>query len=151
MTRSWLTAPTALLFGTLTAFLMASWIPTAEGKASDPATVQQEQRAEIVIRNYEFLLTQPASIRLNLPTVIILRNQDIVRHGFTSPMLAQLMVQGEGEGIASYGKGIEGFYMDPGKTLVIRFVPERAGKYSFTCDLHPNMKGELYLLEVPAA
>lgn len=111
----------------------------------------EEQRVEIVIRNYEFQLTQPAPIRLHQPTIIILRNQDIVRHGFASPMLIHLMVQGEGEGIAAYGKGVEGFYVDPGKTLVVRFVPERSGKYSFRCDVHPKMSGELYLLEVPAA
>lgn len=144
-------ARTALLLGSLVAFPLALWTATFAGKPADQATAQQEQRADIVIRNYEFLLTQPAWIRLHLPTVIILRNQDIVRHGFTSPMLAHLMVQGEGEGIAAYGNGVHGFYVDPGKTLVIRFVPERPGKYSFTCDLHPNMKSELYLLEVPAA
>ena len=119
--------------------------------AAGPAVAQQEQRVEIVIRNYEFQLTQPVPIRLHQPTIIILRNQDIVRHGFASPMLMQLLVQGEGEGIAAYGKGVEGFYVDPGKTLVVRFVPERTGKYSFKCDLHPKMTGELYLMEVPAA
>lgn len=124
---------------------------TAGNAVAGPAIAQQEQRIEIVIRNYEFQLTQPAPIRLHMPTIIILRNQDILRHGFASPMLMQLLVQGEGEGVAAYGKGVEGFYVDPGKTLVIRFVPERSGKYSFRCDLHPKMTGELYLLEVPAA
>lgn len=124
---------------------------TAGNAVAGPAMAQQEQRIEIVIRSYEFQLSQPAPIRLHMPTIIILRNQDIVRHGFVSPMLAHLMVQGEGEGIAAYGKGVEGFYVDPGKTLVLRFVPERPGKYSFRCDLHPKMSGELYLLEVPAA
>jgi len=136
----------ALIGGTL-----IPWTPVSTaGNLADPM-VAQEQRIDITIRNYEFQLNQPAPIRLHSPTVIILRNQDIVRHGFTSPMLMHLMVQGEGEGIAAYGKGVEGFYVAPGKTLVIRFVPERTGKYSFKCDLHPQMKGELYLLEVPAA
>lgn len=132
--------------------LLIPWTPASppETAAAGPA-VAQEQRVEIVIRSYEFQLTQPAPIRLHQPTIIILRNQDIVRHGFASPMLIQLMVQGEGEGIAAYGKGVEGFYVDPGKTLVVRFVPERPGKYSFRCDLHPKMNGELYLLEIPAA
>jgi hypothetical protein len=121
------------------------------GDAAGQPAAQQEQRVEIVIRSYEFQLSQPSPIRLHQPTIIILRNQDIVRHGFTSPMLLHLMVQGEGEGIAAYGKGIEGFYVDPGKTLIIRFVPERPGKYSFGCDLHQKMTGELYLLEIPAA
>jgi hypothetical protein len=84
-------------------------------------------------------------------TIIIVRNQDIVRHGFTSPALAQLYLRTEGEGLASYGKGIEGFYVDPGKTLVIRLVLERSGRLSFHCDLHPEMRGELVLLDIPAA
>src|SRR6266540_564744 len=86
-----------------------------------------------------------------LPSVIILRNQDIVRHGFYSPMLTGILVQGEGEGVAVYGKGVEGFYVDPGKTLVIRFNNQRTGKFSFRCDLHPKMKGEMYVMEIPAA
>lgn len=136
----------------LTGSLLIPWTPVSTaGNTADLTVAQQEQRVEIAIQNYEFRLTQPTPIRLHMPTIIILRNQDIVRHGFASPMLMHLMVQGEGEGIAAYGKGVEGFYVDPGKTLVIRFVPERTGKYSFKCDLHPQMKGELYLLEVPAA
>jgi FtsP/CotA-like multicopper oxidase with cupredoxin domain len=144
--------PSRLLAAALIGGLLIPWTSTSTaGNTADPAIAQQEQRVEIVIRNYEFQLTHPAPIRLHQPTIIILRNQDIVRHGFASPMLMQLMVQGEGEGIAAYGKGVEGFYVDPGKTLVVRFVPERSGKYSFRCDLHPKMNGELYLLEVPAA
>ena len=115
------------------------------------ADVAQEQRIEIIIRDSTFLLTKPAPIRLGLPTVIVLRNEDIVRHGFTSPMLFGLLVHGEGEGIASYGKGVEGFYVDPRKTLVIRFTTERPGSYNFRCDLHPQMKGEFLMLDVPAA
>ncbi len=131
--------------GTLVGGLLMPWAQAGESSA------QLEQRSEITIRNYDFVLSQPIPIRLHQPTVIILRNQDIVRHGFVSSMLATMPVRGEGEGIGAHGKGVEGFYIDPGKTLVIRFTPERAGKYSFRCDLHPDMKGELYLLEVPAA
>lgn len=111
----------------------------------------QEQRIDITIQNYEFVLSQPTPIRLGVPTVIILRNQDIVRHGFTSPALPPLYIRTEGEGISAYGKGMEGFYIDPGKTLVLHFTTELSGRYSFQCDLHPQMKGELFLLEVPMA
>ena len=110
-----------------------------------------DQRVEIVIRDNAFEVMKPAPVRPGLATVIILRNQDIVRHGFTSQMLMGMLVNGEGEGIAAYGKGVEGFYVDPGKTIVIRFTNDRPGKYNFRCDLHPNMKGELYALEVPTA
>jgi len=65
-------------------------------------------------------------------------------------MLFGLPVDAEGEGIASYGKGVEGFYVDLGKTLVIRFTTECPGSYSLRCDLHPQMKGEFLMLDVPA-
>lgn len=113
--------------------------------------VAQDQRIEIMIRNSEFLLTQPAAVQLGLPTVIILRNQDIIAHGFTSPMLAGLPVTAESEGITVYGDGIGGFHIDPGKTLVIRFTPERPGQYGFRCDLHPEMKGEVFLMDLGRA
>ncbi len=119
--------------------------------AQSPAQTLPEQRIEIVMRDYDFQLVKLTAIRPALPTVIILRNQDIVRHGFYSAMLQGIPVQGEGEGVAAYGKEVEGFYVDPGKTLVIRFNNQRPGKYSFRCDLHPNMKGEAYVMEVPAA
>src|SRR5438034_6628291 len=86
-----------------------------------------DQRVEIVIRDYAFEVMKPAPVRPGLPTVLILRNLDIVRHGFTSQMLMGMLVHGEGEGIATYGKGVEGFYVDPGKTLVIRFTNDRPG------------------------
>jgi len=135
----------------ITSAVLGLAVLTSGAPSTGPSAAQLEQRSEITIKNYDFVLSQPIPNRLHQPTVIVLRNQDIIRHGFTSPMLSSLLVRGEGEGISAYGKGIEGFYVDPGKTLVLRFTPERSGKYSFRCDLHPDMKGELYLLEVPAA
>jgi plastocyanin len=131
--------------------LVAVSLPGLSTEAQSPAQSLPEQRIEIVIRDYDFQVAKPAPIQPGLPTVVIIRNQDIVRHGFHSAMLQGILVQGEGEGVAAYGKGVEGFYVDPGKTLVIRFNNQRAGKYSFRCDLHPKMKGEAYVMEVPAA
>lgn len=117
----------------------------------DSLLVVQEQRVEIIIRNSEFFLTQHGGLQFGVPTVLILRNQDIIRHGFTSNMLQGLLVHGEGEGITAYGKGMEGFYVDAGKTLVIRFTTEREGRYEFRCDLHPQMRGEVSFLEISTA
>jgi plastocyanin len=138
-----------MLVGLVGAMLMSLSGPSVS--AESPAQTLPEQRIEIVIRDYDFQILKPTPIQPGLPTVIILRNQDIVRHGFYSAMLQGILVQGEGEGVAAYGKGVEGFYVDPGKTLVIRFNNQRAGKYSFRCDLHPSMKGEAYVMEVPVA
>jgi len=48
----------------------------------------------------------------------------------------------------TYGKGVQGFYVNPGKTLIIPIVAERPGSLSIDCDLHEGMKGELYVPEV---
>ena len=142
-------AMVVMLVGLIGSMLMS--LPGSGVDAQSPAQGLPEQRIEIVMRDYDFQVVKLTAIQPALPTVIILRNQDIVRHGFYSPMLQGILVQGEGEGVAAYGKGVEGFYVDPGKTLVIRFNNQRPGKYSFRCDLHPNMKGEAYVMEVPAA
>ncbi|MEX5217343.1 MAG: hypothetical protein NW701_05905 [Nitrospira sp.] len=115
------------------------------------AGIPDEQRLEVLIRNYDFEVVHRSPVTLGGDTVIILRNHDIVRHGFTSPALPQLFLRVDGEGIGSYGKGTEGLYIDPGKTLVIRLVVEHSGRLVFHCDLHPEMKGELFLLDIPAA
>ena len=131
--------------------LVAVSLPALSADAPTPAQALPEQRIEIVIRDYAFELVKPTPIQPGLPTIIILRNQDIVRHGFYTSMLTGILVQGEGEGVAAYGKGVEGFYVDPGKTLVIKFNNQKPGKYSFRCDLHPSMKGEAYVMEIPTA
>lgn len=125
--------------------------PVSQSADEAPAQAQNEQRIELLIRNYDFVVTHPFPIRFGVPTVIILRNQDIVPHGFQSSVLPQLKIRAHGEGLAAYGTGIEGFHIDPGKTLAVHFVPEQSGHLTFHCDLHPQMKGELLLLEIPAA
>jgi plastocyanin len=104
-------------------------------------------KVEIVIRNYTFEF-QGGMLRPNEPGTIVLRNTDKVQHGFTSPFLAEQEVRVESSAGIAYGKGISGVYINPGETLKIHFIPNRAGGFSFRCDLHPNMKGELLLLSV---
>lgn len=137
----------SLLFGLLTFSICMlpgfEAVPRAEGQA--------EQTIEILIRDSAFTQTQIMRMQTEAPTVIVLRNQDRIRHGFTSELFKGLLVKGEGGGIIAYGKGMEGFYIDPGKTLVLRFRLDKPGSYAFRCDLHPDMKGELYMLEVPTA
>jgi len=135
-----------IVIGVLSPVLICSW-----ADESSPASGAQEQRIEITIRDNTFVRTKTAPIHPGFPTVIVIRNEDNIRHGFTSAMLAGLSVHGEGEGIESYGKGIDGFYVGPGKTLTIRFIAQHQGRFTFQCDLHPDLKGEIYLLEVPVA
>ncbi|HUK55268.1 MAG TPA: cupredoxin domain-containing protein [Nitrospiria bacterium] len=115
--------------------------------ASSVLTAVEAAKVEIVIRNYTFEF-QGGALRPNEPGVIILKNQDKVQHGFTSPFLAEQDVQVEAAAGTTYGKGIRGVYINPGETLKIRFTPNRPGSFQFRCDLHPNMKGELLFLSV---
>ncbi|MBX3235996.1 MAG: hypothetical protein KF814_07575 [Nitrospiraceae bacterium] len=130
---------------------LSAWPAILGADESTPSPGPHEQRIEVLMRNYDFVLAQPAQLRFGIPTVIILRNQDIVPHGFSSTAMAQLAIQAHGEGVAVQGKGIEGFRVDPGKTLAIHLVTDRSNRILFNCDLHPQMKGELFVLEIPAA
>ncbi len=109
----------------------------------------QEQRIKIAIRDSVYVRTRTTPILAGVPTLLIFGNEDPVRHSFVSPMFAALSVRVEGEGIEVFGKGIEGVHLDPGNTLVIRLTPERQGKMTFRCDMHPDVQGEVHLLDVP--
>ncbi|HSE58743.1 MAG TPA: cupredoxin domain-containing protein [Nitrospiraceae bacterium] len=148
LARTLVTSIVSLLAWLTQAAASGEAVHTAGAPAAQPVDVQ---RIEITMQEYAFVLGKPGTVRLGTPTAIILRNQDIVRHGFTAPVFAQLSLSVEGEGVSAYGTGIEGVYVDPGKTLVIYFTPERGGSYSFRCDLHQQMKGELYTLDLPSA
>mgnify|MGYP001313547038 CR=1 FL=1 len=113
-------------------------------------TAQESTRVEIVIRNSTFEF-QGGALRPNIPGTIVLRNLDKIKHGFTSPFLQELDVQVESADVTTYGKGIKGVYIGPGETLQIHLLPNREGKFTFRCDIHPDMKGELMLLSVNAA
>lgn len=119
--------------------------------SSPSALAQEETRIDITIRDSTFVLDQPVASQPGLPTVVILRNEDIVRHGFTSSILQGVMVRAEGEGIEAYGRSLEGFYVDPGKTLVIRLTIDQTGRHSFRCDLHPRMQGEVLVIDLGTA
>ena len=149
MLISFSAAMVLLLASVIQLLLPSSFLQPTTGQAT--AGLPDEQRLEVIIRDYDFEIVHRSPVALGGETVIIVRNQDIVRHGFTSPALAQLYLRAEGEGLSSYGKGIEGFYVEPGKTLVIRLVLERSGRLACHCDLHPAMTGDLVLLEIPAA
>ena len=130
--------------------LLATVAAHAGDKSSQPSTAQQ-QRIEIVIQDKTFFLANAVPIQVGQSIEIIVRNEDQVRHGFASASLSGLLVSGEDDQIVTYGKGVEGFYVNPGKTLIIRIDAERPGSMPFHCDLHEHMKGELYVLEVPTA
>ena len=45
-----------------------------------------------------------------------IKNEDGIRHGFTSELFHNHLIRTDAGGVQIYGKGIEGLYIDPGKT-----------------------------------
>ena len=114
---------------------------------SSVLTALETGKVEIIIRNSTFEF-QGGVLRPNEPGTILLKNLDKIQHGFTSPFFEEQDIRVESSGGIAYGKGIKGVYINPGETLQIHFIPNRPGSFSFRCDIHPNMKGELLLLSV---
>jgi hypothetical protein len=125
-----------------------AWLGVEAGDALD-APPAQEQRVEIAIRDSTYVRTKTMAIRPGVPTALVVRNEDPATHGFISPTFSGLRVRMVAEGIEVFGAGIEGVHVDPGKTVIIRLTPDRQGPITFRCDLHPNVQGELYVLDVP--
>lgn len=114
------------------------------------ATAETEQRVEITIKDFAYI-TRQMPLQLNVPTVIVIRNEDAVRHDFGSSIFQRSLAQAESGGVITYGKGIEGIFLDPQREAQVRFTLERPGRYEFRCSVHPNMKGEILLINVGAA
>lgn len=110
---------------------------------------QAEQRIEVNIKNFAFV-TKQVPLRLGVPTVIAITNEDEERHDFGSSMFDGIPTRVTSGGVVSYGKGISGVFLDAKKEAVIRFNMERPGRHEFRCSIHQNMKGELLLLNVEA-
>ena len=110
---------------------------------------QTEQRIEVTIKDSAFI-TKQVPLRLGVATVIAVTNEDPERHDFGSTMFDGIQTRIESGGIVSYGKGISGLFLDAKKSAVIRFTMDRPGRHEFRCSIHPNMKGELLLMNVEA-
>ena len=114
-----------------------------------PATAQVQQQVDVVIKDFTFI-TQQVPLQLHVPILITIKNDDMVRHDFGSPVFHGTMTQVESGGVISYGREIGGVYVDPNRGAAIRFTLSRPGRYQFKCSIHPDMKGELLMMNVGA-
>ena len=113
------------------------------------AGAQTEQRVEVRIHDFTFIASQ-APLALNVPAVITIRNEDGERHNFGSPIFQGIATEVESGGVVTYGRGIGGVFVDPNAGATIRFTVKRPGRYEFNCSIHPDMRGELLLLNIQA-
>ena len=131
-----------LVFSLLLSFVLVICTPSPSLLSARDTT-----RVEIIIHDYTYEYNG-AIFRPDVPSTIVLINEDNVRHGFTSSFLKEIPVKVESKGVVTYGTGIKGVYIDPGETILIHVIPNRPGSFSFRCDIHPSMKGEILLLSV---
>ncbi len=110
---------------------------------------QSEQVVDVTIKDFRFL-TKQSPLRLGLPTVINVRNEDAERHDFSSTMFEGIPTQVEKDGVIVHGRGVGGVYLDPKQRATIRFDMTKPGRHVFRCSIHPTMSGELLLLSAEA-
>lgn len=132
------------------------------GKGTDPAYAQAKgmgappSEVEITIKDrqhgYETVgITMPSQ-----ETIIAVRNEDGVTHGFASALFKNISVRVE-NGLEVKGKFFRSFHVDPGQTMKLYFstAPTKFGPYggaesvrhALWCDIHPEVKGEVYVIE----
>ena len=107
------------------------------------------QEVNVTIEGYTFRTTQ-TPLELNAETVIHIKNMDDVRHDFGSHMFLNTLTHVESNGVVTYGKGVEGVYLEPGQEASIRLILDHPGRFQFQCSIHQDMKGEILLLTVDA-
>lgn len=117
--------------------------------SAGPLFAQSEQVVEVTIKDFRFVTKQP-TLHLGFATAIKIRNEDAERHDFGSTMFEGIPTQIQQNGVVVYGRGVEGVYLDPKRDALIQFHMSRPGRHEFRCSIHPNMTGELLLLNVEA-
>lgn len=140
---------TALVVGGLLSVGMAVSDAAAAGKELAELTIQ------VTIKKMEFHVTGYG--REGNPTAIVVRNDDGVTHGFYSPLFKDMPVRLEGDGYQVEGKDGPSFRIDPGKTMTLHFTKGSAEapltmmsplmRHVIWCDMHPDVKGELFIIE----
>lgn len=114
-----------------------------------PLWSQSEQVVEVTIKDFKFA-TKQGTLRLGFPTVIKVKNEDAERHDFGSTMFEGIPTQVERDGVVVYGREVGGVFLDAKREAVFRFNMSRPGRHEFRCSIHPNMTGELLMLNVEA-
>jgi hypothetical protein len=142
-------------------FAVAAWAVLAGGHdfvyAQAAGMGAPPSKVEITIKDrqhgYETVgITMPSQ-----ETVIVVRNQDSVTHGLASTLFKNIPVKVEG-GTELRGKHFKSFHVDAGKTMTLRFAtapsnfdPATGGaesvRHALWCDIHPEVKGELFVIE----
>jgi hypothetical protein len=112
---------------------------------------QPEMTIHVTMKNRQYQVTGHTSP--GVLTAIVLRNEDTVTHGFSSPLFRQtlMITEGDAEEIRRRGH-IVSYHVDPGKTATIYFKKGSTSEYEtiqvpFWCDIHAQMQGEFLVVQ----
>ena len=140
---------------------IAAWAVLAGGHDSAYAQAAgmgaPPSKVEITIKDRQHGYETAGFTMPSQETIIVIRNQDSVTHGFASKLFKDIPVKVEG-GTEVRGKQFKSFHVDAGKTLTLRFAtapsnfdPATGGaesvRHALWCDIHPEVKGELFVIE----
>lgn len=147
---TWLAVPLALAAMTLPGVGTSTLYAQAPGMGAPPSKV------EITIKDRQHGYKTVGITMPSQETVIVVRNEDTVTHGFASNLFKGIPVRMEG-GVEVVGKNFKSFHVDSGKTMTLHFstAPTKFGpaggaeslRYALWCDIHPEVKGEVYVIE----
>lgn len=148
---TFLTVPMAL------AAMMLPGTGTPKAYAEAPEMAPPVQEVQIVIheRQKGYEVTSGTAMPGSL-TKLVVRNADGMTHGFTSRLFNTVAVRVEGAGSEVRGKNFKSFHLEPGKTMTLYFT--KGSEFDafggadtqyipFWCDIHPDVKGELLIVE----
>jgi heme/copper-type cytochrome/quinol oxidase subunit 2 len=117
---------------TIVAILAVASVPLqaeANGRPKHPAP----QEVTIRMNEYQF---EPGYVEVqrHIPVELRLVNSGKVLHEFVSDVATDVTVDIETQGSVAVVRGLEELEIMPGSTVVLRFTPKRAGRFSFRCD-----------------
>jgi len=142
-------------------FAVAAWAVLAGGHdiayAQAAGMGAPPSKVEIIIKDRQHGYETAGFTMPSQETIIVVRNQDSVTHGFASKLFKDIPVKVEG-GSEVRGKQFKAFHVDAGKTMTLRFAtapsnfdPATGGaesvRHALWCDIHPDVKGELFVIE----
>lgn len=125
--------------------------------AQEKGTGAAPSKVEITIRDRVHGYETVGHTYPSQDTMIVVHNKDAVTHGLASMLFKEIRVSVE-NGTEIQGKYFKSFHVEPGKTMTLRFAtapskfepllgPSGSLRYALWCDIHPEVKGEVYVIE----
>lgn len=107
-------------------------------RSSDGANPEPQ---EVRVEASEFRFTiDRSTLEAGRPVVLTILNRGKIQHEFASALFSGNDTEIELDGVTVGGKGIEEIELAPGKSVKVKFIPQRRGEIDFICDLPGHRK-----------